>query len=136
MTPHAENFAAGGERSSQMLSSGCALQIQIDRFRSKTDIGLGELLDMPFERHEGLGQQHDVCNKVRIVANKLAVAVGDCLAWIARLVLRNRLSFAGWKWAPASCKSSVVGMPVSNASPAMSGPLKPSIAVLYAWAMR
>jgi len=43
--------------------------------------------------------------------------------------LRNRLSFAGWKWAPTSCKSSVVGMPVSNTSPAMSGPLKPSIAV-------
>jgi HlyD family secretion protein len=125
MTPHAENFAAGGERSSQMLSSGCALQIDIDRLRCKT--GLGELLDMPFERHEGLGQQHDVCNKVRIVANKLAV--GDCLAWIARLVLRNRLSFAGWNWAPASCKSSVVGMPMSNASSAMSGPLKPSIAV-------
>ena len=86
MTPHAEKFAPDGERSSQMLSSGCALQIEIDRLRSKTDIGLGELLDMPFERHEGLGQQHDVCNKARIVANKLAVAVGDCLAWIARLV--------------------------------------------------
>ena len=83
---------------------------------------------MPFERHEGLGQQHDICNKARIVANKLAVAVGDCLAWIARLVLRNQLSFARWKWAPASCKSSVVGMPVGNASPAISGPLKPSIA--------
>ena len=128
MTPHAENFAAGGPFL-PTLSSGCAPRIEIDRLRSKADIGLVELLDMPFERHEGLGQQHDVCNKVRIVANKLAVAVGDCLAWIARLVLRNRLSFAGWKWAPASCKSSVVGMPMSNASSAMSGPLKPSIAV-------
>ena len=128
MTPNAEKFASDGERSSQMLSSGCALQIQIDRFRSKTDIGLGELLDMPFERHEGLGQQHDICNKARIVANKLAVAVGDCLAWIARLVTQSQLSFTRWKRAPASCKSSVVGMPVGNASPAISGPLKPSIA--------
>jgi HlyD family secretion protein/epimerase transport system membrane fusion protein len=128
MTPNAEKFASDGERSSQMLSSGCALQIQIDRFRSKTDIGLGELLDMPFERHEGLGQQHDICNKARIVANKLAVAVGDCLAWIARLVTQSQLSFTRWKRAPASCKGSVVGMPVGNASPAISGPLKPSIA--------
>ena len=118
MTPHAENFAAGGERSSQMLSSGCALQIDIDRLRCKTDIGLGELLDMPFGRHEGLGRQRDVGNKDRIVARKLGVAVSDRLAWVARLVLQSQLSLTGSKGATAGCKGGVT-----------SGSLKPSIAV-------
>jgi len=118
MTPHAENFAAGGERSSQMLSSGCAPRIEIDRFRSKADIGLGELLDMPFERHEGLGRRRDVGNKDRIVARKLGVAVSDRLAWVARLVLQSQLSLTGSKGATAGCKGGVT-----------SGSLKPSIAV-------
>jgi HlyD family secretion protein len=131
VTPHAEKFAPDGERSSQMLSTSCAPRIEIDRLRSKADIGLGELLDMPFERHEGLSRQRDVGGEDGSGGLGVAVwhSMSDRLAWVARLVLRNRLSFAGWKWAPASCKSSVVGMPVSNASPAMSGPLKPSIAV-------
>ena len=118
MTPHAENFAAGGERSSQMLSTSCALRIEIDRLRSKADIGLGELLDMPFERHEGLGRQRDVGNKDRIVARKLGVAVSDRLAWVARLVLQSQLSLTGSKGATAGCKGGVT-----------SGSLKPSIAV-------
>ena len=75
-----------------MLSTSCAPRIEIDRLRSKADIGLGELLDMPFERHEGLGRQRDVGNKDRIVARKLGVAVSDRLAWVARLVLQSQLS--------------------------------------------
>jgi HlyD family secretion protein len=118
MTPYTENFAPGGERSSQMLSSGCALRIEIDRLRSKADIGLGKLLDMPFERHEGLGRQRDVGNKDRIVASKLGVAVRDRLAWVVRLVLQGQLSLAGSKGVTAGCKSGV-----------LSGSLKPSIAV-------
>jgi HlyD family secretion protein len=108
----------GGERSSQMLSSGCPLRIDIDRLRSKTDIGLGELLDMPLERHEGLGRQREVGNKDRIVASKLGVAVNDRLSWIARLMAESQLSLTGWKRATAGCKSGVI-----------SSPLKPSIAV-------
>jgi HlyD family secretion protein len=118
MTPHAEKFAPDGERSSQMLSTSCALRIEIDRLRSKADIGLGELLDMPFERHEGLGRQRDVGNKDRIVARKLGVAVSDRLAWVARLVLQSQLSLTGSKGATAGCKGGVT-----------SGSLKPSIAV-------
>ena len=92
MTPHAENFAAGRGAFLPNALDGCALQIEIDRLRCKTDIGLGELLDMPFERHEGLGRQRDVGNKDRIVARKLGVAVSDRLAWVARLVLQSQLS--------------------------------------------
>jgi HlyD family secretion protein len=117
VTKHTENFMPGGERSSQMLSSGCSPRIEIDRLRSKTDIGLGELLDMPLG-HEGLGQQRDVGNKNRIVASKLGVAVSDRLSWIARLVAQSQLSLAEWKRATAGCKSGVI-----------SGSLKPSIAV-------
>src|SRR5262245_17940231 len=98
-----------------MLSSGCALRMDIDRLRSKTDIGLGELLNMPLECHEGLGRQLEVGNKDRIVASKLGVVVSDRLSWIARLVAQSQLSFAGWT---AGCKSGVI-----------SSPLKPSIAV-------
>ena len=118
MTAYIENFAPGGERSSQMLSSGCALRIDIDRLRSKTDIGLGELLDMPLECHEGLGRQLEVGNKDRIVASKLGVVVSDRLSWIARLVAQSQLSLTGWKRATAGRKSGVI-----------SSPLKPSIAV-------
>ena len=131
MTPHAEKFAPEGKRSSQMLSTSCAFRIEIDRLRCKADIGLGKLVEMRFERHECLGRQREVGGEDGSGGLGVAIghSMGDRLAWVARLVLRNRLSFAGWKWASASCKSGVVGMPVSNASPAMSGPLKPSIAV-------
>ena len=102
MTPHAEKFAPDGERSSQMLSTSCALQIEIDRLRSKADIGLGELLDMPFERHEGLGRQRDVGNKDRIVARKLGVAVErppgvDCAFGVAEPIKLYRMEVGdGW----------------------------------------
>jgi HlyD family secretion protein len=119
MTPYAENFVLGEERSSQMLSNNCAPQIKIDRLLSKTDIDFNKLLNMPIELHEGLGRQRDVGNKNRIIANKLDVTVvGDRLAWVARLVLQNQLGFPGWKRTTTGCKSRV-----------MSGPLKPNIAV-------
>jgi HlyD family secretion protein/epimerase transport system membrane fusion protein len=118
VTAYIANFAPGGERSSRTFSSGRTLRIDIDRLRSKTDIGLGELLDMPFQRHEGLGRQRDVGNKERIVARKLGVAVIDRLARVARLVLQSQLSLTGSKGATAGCKGGVI-----------SGSLKPSIAV-------
>jgi HlyD family secretion protein len=102
-----------------MRSNSCAVEIEIDRLLSKTDIDLNKLLNMPIELYAGLGRQRDIGNKNHIIANKLHVAVvGDRLAWVVRLVLQNQSGFPGWKRTTTGCKSGVTA-----------GPLKPNIAV-------
>ena len=112
-----------------MLPTSCAIRIEIDRLRCEADIALGELVDLPFEGHGGLGRQRAVCGEDG-VAGKQSMAVGpnmgDRLAGVARWVQLSLLSFAGRKRAPAvGGKSRLPCVPFNDASHS----LKPNICV-------
>jgi membrane fusion protein, type I secretion system len=133
VTANAEKFAPNGERSFRMLPTSCALRIDIDRIGRQADIGLGELVGIRFERHEGLGRQRGAGGENGIAVDEQFIAIGRSLAGrlarLARLMLPGQLRLTGLMRMSTGWKSGVVGMALSSASPAMPCPVKPNIGV-------
>ena len=50
-----------------------AIRIEIDRLRCEADIALGELVDLPFEGHGGLGRQRAVWASTGLPASRYTV---------------------------------------------------------------